>query len=400
MSTLFVSDIVKVIPCCLATDGTAVKPGLEYDETHHVIVGLNEPIDLDFVKTNPNPNADELKSKIVTEADVTFLTSLDNSISMPVGVHYLPKSMSGAEMGVIFTNSIVEVEICSNCLCESIMQEKYVLTKYTVSEMCYSHCDACWEGKEVCEECVAAGQKFFYPALRACENCIKKGITCKRAAVFILMTDCEEKNKQVMEKFEGIKTCNSLTAQTIMVPDCVHVGKSLKCSWANWFIIIESCRTNLVFIRTLRDYGDSNLKTSLCKLLSLECVRNKDRMAVEPILRLTDTQVIKSLEKVEYVIHTIVPETYKYWKSNLPNAYRSFTCICLGPPGFIYSLDVSASKSRLVEIRLHYPADTRVIKTPDGSVKGSLCYTGRVIYVNDSNSGKILFVDMENKVKL
>ena len=160
------------------------------------------------------------------------------------------------------------------------------------------------------------GQKSHYPALRACSSCIEKGIKCTRAVVFAISTDCEEKNKQVMENFPIIKKFNPLIDQTVMLPDCVHVGKSMKCSWANWFIIVDNCRTNLVFIRTLRDHGDTDLKKSLQQLLSLECVRNKDRTAVDPILRLTNEAVLNLLDNVPYAVHTIVPETYKFWKSN------------------------------------------------------------------------------------
>ena len=47
--------------------------------------------------------------------------------------------------------------------------------------------------------------------------------------------------------------------------------------------------SNLVLIRTsqLRDSTDSDVRKLLRKMLILECVRNKDRMAVKPIVRLT-----------------------------------------------------------------------------------------------------------------
>lgn len=141
---------------------------------------------------------------MVTEADVAFLTSLDNGVSMPVGVHYLPKSMTGQEMEVVFTNSMVSVEICLNCLSESIRQEDYILTKYLISEFCKSHCDNCWMLRKVYEECLKLGQMSHYPAFRACQSCIRKEIKCIRVAVFALSTDCEEKNKQVMENFKEV----------------------------------------------------------------------------------------------------------------------------------------------------------------------------------------------------
>ena len=84
-------------------------------------------------------------------------------------------------------------------------------------------------------------------------------------------------------------------------PDVVHLGKTVKCSWLNWFIELDGEMSNLVLLRTLRDCNDLTIRNRFRKLLTLECVRNKDRMAVEPIVRLTRTEV-----------HTTAPEKYKF----------------------------------------------------------------------------------------
>ena len=98
------------------------------------------------------------------------------------------------------------------------------------------------------------------------------------------------------------------------LPDDVHLGKSLKCRWTNWFIDLEGARSNLV--HTLRDSGSLDIHRKLRKCLTLACVRNKDRMAVEPIVRLTRPTVLNVLEEVAFVVHTVVPEKYRFWKSN------------------------------------------------------------------------------------
>jgi len=68
--------------------------------------------------------------------------------------------------------------------------------------------------------------------------------------------------------------------------------------------------SNLVLIRTLRDSTDSDVHKLLRKMLTLECVRNKDRMAVEPRVRLTRPEVIEVFSKVSLAVHTLVPEKY------------------------------------------------------------------------------------------
>ena len=67
------------------------------------------------------------------------------------------------------------------------------------------------------------------------------------------------------------------------------------------FIELEGARSNLVLIRTLRDFGSLYIRGKLKKCLNLDCVRNKDRMAVEPIVCLTKPTVLDVLEEVTIV---------------------------------------------------------------------------------------------------
>lgn len=64
------------------------------------------------------------------------------------------------------------------------------------------------------------------------------------------------------------------------------------------FINRNGRMSNLVLIRTLRDSSDYDVPKPLRKMLTLECVRNKDKMAVEPVVRLTIPEVIDLLSKV------------------------------------------------------------------------------------------------------
>ena len=73
------------------------------------------------------------------------------------------------------------------------------------------------------------------------------------------------------------------------IKDVVHLGKSMKCNWANWFIDLECAKSGLLLIRTRRDSAGPDVRKKLRNLLTLDCIRNKDRMAVEPIVRLTRT---------------------------------------------------------------------------------------------------------------
>ena len=71
-----------------------------------------------------------------------------------------------------------------------------------------------------------------------------------------------------------------------------------------------------MLLRNLRDNAHTEIRKKLGKLLSLECARNKDRMAVEPVVRLTRPEVLEVLKQVQFVAHTRVPEKYRFWRSN------------------------------------------------------------------------------------
>ena len=79
---------IKVIPCALANDGTALKPAIEYDPRQKVNVGLTVPGDGKFVKENPEPSPDFIKNHIITETLVSSVTTLDNSSCLPCAVVY------------------------------------------------------------------------------------------------------------------------------------------------------------------------------------------------------------------------------------------------------------------------------------------------------------------------
>ena len=49
----------------------------------------------------------------------------------------------------------------------------------------------------------------------------------------------------------------------VPLPDVVHIGKSCKCSWSNWFINLDGEFSNLVLLRSLRDSAEAFIKKKL-----------------------------------------------------------------------------------------------------------------------------------------
>ncbi len=373
-----IGPLNRFTPVTLANDGTALKPGLEYDSKSQTLVGSTIEIDLDYVKANPEPNIEELKKSMVVDASVSFLSTLDAKVSLPVSVDYVPKGQDGEDMKNILTNRIENVQMCKACV-HDIETDQHVLPSNAV---CISKCAVCVADKKVCNDCATKGHTTYIPELRRCDKCVIDGIKCEKNVVLLVILDCEEKNKQAMQLIEK-DTHMSLTS---CIPDVGHLGKSTKGSWGNWFIIVEGERTSLVLLRTLRDHAEPNVKGTLRKLLTLESVRNKDRQAVDSVCRLTQPQVIQCLTQIVAVVHTLLPETYKYWKSNVPGLYPHPIAICTGPPGHLLILDKGEVEGdgKLLDMRLHYPCDVTVLRK-DLVSPCSISYAAGICYYLDGN---------------
>lgn len=261
------SPIVKVIGTAMENDGTALKPAIQYDEKQQINVGLKMTADIEFVKANPVPKSEFLKENVVTEANVTYLSTTDNGVAMPVSVTYKPKAgKTGEEMKEQFLNEVELLQTCHCCI-KAAVTSRHILDK-PATAICKSACQACIESASVCDACLTQGQISHVPSLRACQRCLKENVQCCRAVVLVLASDCESGNKRAFELISQSKADGTLPPQFIFVclPDAVHVGKSLKCSFANWMLMLDEERACLSMLHTIRD-SDPELK----KLLPREC---------------------------------------------------------------------------------------------------------------------------------
>ena len=227
---------------------------------------------------------------------------------------------------------------------------------------------------------------------------------CNRFLALCVITDCEECNKKALLELYSMADDDTLPPELsllVALPDVVHLGKSLKCSWANWFIDLGGDKSSLVLIRTLRGCADPDVRKKLRKLLSLDHIRNKDWMAVEPIVRPTRPSVLDVLKGICLVVHTIVPEKYCFWKSNQNGACKRPIALEIGPQGNFLALDYdfNSRESRLVELRLHQPVDVNLRKEVFKDAR-DLCFTNGVVYVSERGCSAIRFIDLKGEVLL
>ena len=131
---------------------------------------------------------------------------------------------------------------------------------------CESFCNDYYKKKDVCEECLGKGHISYIPSLRRCDHYLDKGLICRRMVVLVLSADCELGNKTAFEiiksKIENGEIDPYLSLLSIL-PDCAHVGKSLKASLSNWWLKGGDERCNLSQLRTLRNRSDNATKEKL-----------------------------------------------------------------------------------------------------------------------------------------
>ena len=100
-----------------------------------------------------------------------------------------------------------------------------------------------------------------------------------------------------------VTTDNDL-ALLVPLPDCPHVGKSFKVSFANWYLKLGNERGNLTILRTLRNKSDPSTKAEMRKLVPKNhYVRNKDRQDPMAVVMLTEENLTSFLESLDYVGH-------------------------------------------------------------------------------------------------
>ena len=81
----------------------------------------------------------------------------------------------------------------------------------------------------------------------------------------------------------------------------------------------------------LHTIGDSDLE--LKKLLPRDSVLNKDRMDINCILHLSKESVLARLRNVNFVVHSVLPESYKISETNKVGLYPHPVAICPGEHG-------------------------------------------------------------------
>ena len=123
---------------------------MEFDQRLKEIVGLDCTVDFQFILQNPSPSQDFLEKRLVSEAVVSSITLLDNSVSLPCAVDYAKKKgKTGEATFDRLTSAIKILQACENCQ-QRTSSRRHILDDVII---CKSKCDECYNSKEVCLDC-------------------------------------------------------------------------------------------------------------------------------------------------------------------------------------------------------------------------------------------------------
>ena len=163
----------------------------------------------------------------------------------------------------------------------------------------------------------------------------------------------------------------------VVVPDAVHASsQNMQMPLDSFLVLGEGHRSTLCTLKTLRNESNVTIRETVHKRLIAEAVRNKDRMAVEPLLELTSQKLIDFFNSMKNVFVNIHPVRYRISDSNKRGLDEHSFAISTAGTGKVIFLNYNSKtgSSDLVQLRLHSPDDRSILQRNFVLVGISLCH--------------------------
>ena len=272
--------MVEVYPVVFSNDGTTLKPPIKFDEDRNVNAGLeNHEMTWKQCQSKPFLEKKLLLEKLISEAVVSSVTCLNNDFCLPVAVHYCSKvGKSGDNVKETFLDQIRLIQMCENYIVRT-KDENMVLAKSNFL-LCESYCDNCFTSDAACANCSTKGQTQVNPALRALDYCLKNNFRCIRRVVLVITVACKSGNKQCLKQIQqelNESTINPHLPLLSLLPHVLHVFKTYKVSFSNWYLQLINERGCLSIFYTLRNRADHDVRENVKSFLkSNDYFRNRD----------------------------------------------------------------------------------------------------------------------------
>ena len=164
---------------------------------------------------------------------ITSFTTLDNSISFPCSMGYVPKAVKTGEIenGKILSQ-IRTFQMCSCCL----QIKKFNNHIIEHSDACSSRYELCVQINNIWAACIKLSHSSYLPYLRVCIRCLEHNQKGSKRIFVTAIANCEEGNKAA---FRSLKVeieqdrKNPELALLTPIPAASHIGKSMKAAILN-----------------------------------------------------------------------------------------------------------------------------------------------------------------------
>ena len=391
---LVANKTVTVHAGAAASDAMQIKPQLQVDLRNGTVVGMKTGgLDVKTVRDNPVLQAAEFKRDVITEVLQIQLLSMTCDISLPVGSLLKTKRSTGQQWRQDFTEIVTHLAMCMHCARTATNIRDHVF--FGESQCITTPCSDCDRDKAVCSACVEMGHGHWEVALRACDSCIRDRRLCQRFAVLMLPADCESYQNTGMElwlKRQQESPENTLYSLTRPAPEEVHIGKRVRSSIKNYWLLLDGQRVNLQILAAMRDEGSSGTRKKWQSILPASATLNKDMMDVDSVLHQSSVGVRNELSRLKAVVVEIIPHRKGFHTGNRPDNFLAPNSICAADFGFIAFTD--CGKGILFIADNHSPVNVSVmaknLDRPDCVTYGE----GLLMFAETGDRRRLLCIDL------
>ena len=253
----------SIFPCCLQYDGLKLKPALEYCRHHHSVIGLSSgPMAYEEMEEIRNLGDEEGRKKVAglpfaKEALEFIAESLDSKLALPVSHYLVNDTGSSEEIWMLISNAVEVLQCCDRCM-------EQVETGVAELGACKFVCEQCPTDHQLCERCKALNLSSdqWKSITRPSFSCVESQVSCKRVAVFVLASDCLEKQKKTLGQLEEKRTSSETeeaklvdknTGEILIIPspDDPHTDKNIVAEHDNYWQIKNGQKSYKFCVRIL-----------------------------------------------------------------------------------------------------------------------------------------------------
>lgn len=386
--TFFESPNSIVYVVTVGMDDTMIFPELMYNYYTHTIKGLDKELSFADVATEKQQielidQINKQQFKFINSASIASVQFMGSvAYHQPISLTFKSTKQKTADIQLEIEELSQKINICRDC----------ILNK---QHQCQSSCEKCCATKTICDDCKKKGHKHWFPALRACDACLLKGIRCIRLGTSFIVMDSDSAQLSAQKKISEI--INEIL-KLIPLGEGPHNAKALLNSMRNFLLLIiihnrnqkqefHQWLTSLGLIQELAQSNNKILSLQIRKIIPADILALKDKQDPKNVLYFTKPELVNLIPD-GLLCGSILPiscwnDKTKYF-TNI-----KFVTACKGSLAVVdekgYHLITLKLKSKIQTIQ-----ETELIR--------SICFLSKTkLVVSMESEGKLFMLDLQAK---